>query len=104
MKRLPILLTAMALASAAFAAVAIGHTVIHPTSLTIHAKTKGHKPDTFDGKVASDTPRCEASRTVKVKMVATPTTLVGRATTDASGDWTLQLPGDAQPGNSTRSL
>ena len=100
MKRVMILLTTTAaVACAALAAVAIAHTVRHATSVSIKVKTQGHKPDVFDGKVTSDTPACEAGRTVKVKMAGTTPTLAGKATSDASGDWTLQLTGDAQPGD-----
>ncbi len=99
MKRLWLtLLLATAVACAGLTAVAIAHTVRYPTTVSIKVKTRGHKPDTFEGKVTAATPRCVIGRTVKVKMSTMPTR-IGTATTDASGNWSLQLAGDAQPGD-----
>ena len=101
MKRVLMLVAAMSsLAFAGVVAVAVAHTVKHPTTVTIHVKKgSAHKPGSFEGKVSSDTPRCEVGRTVAVRMGETTTVLIGTTTTDAKGNWTLQLPGAAQPGS-----
>ena len=101
MKRVLVLVAALSsLALAGVVAVAVAHTVRHPTTVTIHVKKgNAHKPGSFDGKVTSDTPRCEVGRTVALRMGESTTVLVGTATTDAKGDWALQLTGAAQPGN-----
>ncbi len=97
---LTLVAAASSLAFAGVVAVAAAHTVRHATTVTIHVK-KGstHKPGSFDGKVSSDTSRCEVGRTVAVRMGETTTVLVGTATTDAKGNWALQLTGPAQPGS-----
>jgi hypothetical protein len=100
MKRVLALFAAMtSLALAGVVAVALAHTVKHPTTVTIHVK-KGstHKPGNFEGAVSSDTSKCEVGRTVAVRMAGTPTVLVGTTTSDAKGNWDLQLTGAAQPG------
>jgi hypothetical protein len=103
MKRTLVLVVATAaLACGGLAVVALAHTVKHPTTVTIKHKKGGHKPgkpDTFDGKVSSDTPRCVALRKVNVKTVGTTPTLVGTTKTDASGNWALELTSSAQPGD-----
>jgi hypothetical protein len=100
MKRVLALFAAMSsLAFTGVVAVALAHTVKHPTTVTIHVKKgSAHKPGSFDGSVSSDTSRCEVGRTVAVRMGETTTVLVGTATSDAKGNWDLQLAGSAQPG------
>lgn len=103
MKRILVLVAATgAVVCAGLAVVAVAHTVKHPTTVTIHHKKGGNKPgkpDTFDGKVTSDTPRCIGFRKVRVKTVGTTTTVVGTTKTDASGNWKLELTSPAQAGD-----
>jgi hypothetical protein len=100
MKRVLVLFAAMSsLAFIGVVAVALAHTVKHPTTVTIHVqKGSAHHPGSFDGSVSSDAPRCEVGRTVAVRMGETTTVLVGTAKSDAKGNWDLQLTGSAQPG------
>jgi hypothetical protein len=93
---------AFALACVGVAAIAIAHTVRHPTTVSIHLKSQGTKPDTFEGKVTSDTTRCEANRRISLRTDLSkypngPT--IARTTTDAGGRWSVQLTGNAAPGS-----
>ena len=103
MKRSPITVVAaiVALASVSLTAVAIAHTVRIDSTVTMRLERNGADPDSFAGKVISDRPRCEAERTVRVLMrvEGAPNVEIGRAVTDADGNWELVLTGDAAEGS-----
>jgi hypothetical protein len=101
MKRSPIALVALAvgLLGLSLVSVVAAHTLKHDSTVTLHLQKNGKDPDSFAGKVLSDSPRCERNRTVKVfRRLPGDDKLIGTSTTDADGNFELTLAGEAKAG------
>lgn len=100
MKRaISMIVAAVALTGAILAPAAAGHVVKYDTTVTAKFKKAGKDGGTFSGAVDSTKPRCEANRTVEVKLRGTESdSTVGTDQTDLVGDWELVMTTDVAPG------
>ncbi len=79
--------------------IAAAHTVKHDSTVTIHLKRNGGDPDSFSGKVISDSSRCERNRTIEIyRKREGEDKLIGTTETDADGKYELVLDGEAKGG------
>ena len=97
MKRTAAVAVMAALMSVSLVAVATAHTVKHDSTVTIDVKFNG--PDTFEGKVRSDSDRCVANREVRIKREDANGDVesVAEDTTNADGEYSVRT-GDLEPG------
>ena len=99
MKRLSIILVALAAFMALSAGVASAHKVRHSSTVTINFDDDPYG-DTFFGTVNSPKPACERNRTVRVKREAGATDPVfGSDITDEDGDYSVSTGAQAAPGD-----
>jgi len=98
MKRIAAVAVMAALMSVSLVAVATAHTVRDDSRITFQVKKNGNDPDTFEGKVSSDRPRCVADRLVLIKReVADGDVVVGEDRTNADGEYSSTA-GNVQAG------
>ena len=97
MKRIAAVAVMVALMAVSLVAVATAHTVKHDSTVTIDVKFSG--PDTFEGKVRSDSDRCVANREVRIKREDDngDVKTVGEDTTNADGEYSVRQ-GRLEPG------
>ena len=99
MKRIAGIAVVAAVMSVSLVGVATAHTVTHDSAVTFQIKKNGSDPDTFEGRVQSDSDRCVADRLVRTKreVAEGKDVVVAETTTDADGEYSVPT-GDLEPG------